>query len=351
MSINMLGALVAAPLAGALADRLGAGRRLLVAGLVADGLCLLALTAPIPFGLFLALRFVEGCAHISALSILLALATHALPSERRGRAMGLVGGCMMLGVALGAPVGGLLGRSGPLLPLRVGGALLLAAAALARAAVAERSEREHRPGLREIAAALRGHPAVLVPLAFAFVDRFTVGFYTTTFSLYVKRIHALPPAEIGLAIAVFMLPFALLSYPFGRIAERRSLVALVCVGSALYGVGTAAVGFAGPPGLYALMFAIGVTAAVMFVPSLLMTVQLAPGEVRATAIGAFNAAGSLGFVLGPVAGGLISEGIAARVDWLAGYRAAFAAAGASVLACVALALPVLLRLRRAGLTR
>jgi len=246
-------------------------------------------------------------------------------------------------VALGAPLGGVLGETDPLRPLRLGALLLLAAAAAALS-VHEGSKAAGRPSFREIAAVLRAHPAILAPLAFAFADRFTVGFFTTTFSLYLTRVYALTPSRIGLAIAIFMLPFALLSYPFGRLAERRALL-LLCGGSLLYGVGTAAVGFAAPPALYALMFAIGVTAAVMFVPSMLITTQVVPESVRATALGAFNAAGSLGFVVGPVAGGTISQLVAARADWLSGYRAAFAAAGLSELLCVAVALPVLLRWR------
>jgi MFS family permease len=351
MSINMVGALVTAPLAGALADRLGRRRLLMVGGLLADALCFLALTAQVPFWAFLALRFVEGCAHITALSILLTLASHALPAERRGRAMGLVGGSMMLGVALGAPLGGVLGRSGALVPLQVGAGLLLLAAGLALFAAWEVDDRDERPGLGDIVRALRAHPAILAPLTFAFADRFTVGFFTTTFSLYSRRIHDLSPAQIGLAIAVFMIPFALLSYPFGRLAERRSQVALLCGGSLLYGAGTALVGYVAPPALQGLMFAIGIAAAVMFVPSMLMTTQIAPAAVRATALGAFNAAGSLGFIVGPITGGAISQLVAADSGWLAGYRAAFLTAGASEVLCVAIALPILLRLRASGIVR
>jgi MFS family permease len=347
MSINMVGALLAAPLAGAALDRWGRPRALLVGALVADALCFLALTAPVTFPVFLAVRFAEGCAHITALSVLLTLASHALPAPRRGRAMGLVGGSMMLGVALGAPLGGWLGRDDALLPLRAGSALLLGATALAALSAGRPAARGERPRLREIAAALSDHPVIAVPLAFAFADRFTVGFFTTTFSLYLRRVHDVSSAQIGLAIATFMIPFALLSYPFGRLAERRSAVALLCVGSLLYGAGTAAVGFVAPPGpLLALMFAIGVAAAVMFVPSMLLTIRVAPDAVRATALGAFNAAGSLGFVIGPVAGGAISQIVAGGWDWLTGYRTAFAVAGASEALCVAIALPVLFRLRR-----
>jgi MFS family permease len=346
MSINMVGALVAAPLVGALVDRVGRRRAILTAALLFDALCFFALTAPIPFGLFLGVRFVEGCAHIGALSVLLAAASNALAPAQRGRAMGLVGGSMMLGVALGAPIGGLLGRSGALLPLEVGGSVLLACAGFAWVAVRDRGAGDARPGFAQIVAALRAHPTILVPLAFSFADRFTVGFFTTTFSLYVRRIHELEPAQIGFAIAIFMLPFALLSYPVGRLAERGHLVALLCGGSLVYAAATATVGYAAPPGLYLLMFGIGVTAAVMFVPSMLLTTQLAPESIRATALGAFNAAGSLGFVLGPVSGGLISQQVADGAGWEAGYRAAFAAAGASVALCVLATFPILWRIAR-----
>ena len=215
-SINMVGAQLAAPLAGALADRTRQSRALLVAALVTDAACFAALAAPVPYGLFLLIRFVEGCAHITALSVLLALASAALPPERRGRAMGAVGGSMTFGIALGAPLGGFLGGVDALLPLQVAGALALSGALLAALVLREPTGvARARPGLAEIARALRTHPALLVPLTFAFADRFTVGFFTTTFSLYMHRIHGASPADIGIAIAIFMIPFAVLSYPFG----------------------------------------------------------------------------------------------------------------------------------------
>jgi MFS family permease len=343
MSLNMVGGFIAAPIAGAVADRLSDRRWLMVGALAVDATCFLALTAPIPFELFLAIRFVEGCAHITALSLLLTLASQAFPAEHRGRAMGLVGGSMMLGIALGAPLGGVLGQQGPLFPLQIGAVLLALAAIGARLLVRDAGGRSERPAFRDILATLRANPIILAPLTFAFTDRFTVGFFTTTFALYLRRIYDLSSSEIGFLIATFMIPFAIFSYPFGRLAEKRSPIAMLCVGSLLYGVGTAAVGFTAPPALHWLMLATGSAAAVMFVPSMLMTMQVVSDRIRATALGAFNAAGSLGFILGPLAGGAISQFVAGQADWLSGYRAAFVVAGASEVLCVAIALPLLLR--------
>jgi MFS family permease len=211
--------------------------------------------------------------------------------------------------------------------------------------------RDERPTLSQIVADLRAEPLIAAPLAFAFADRFTVGFYTTTFSLFLSGIHGFTPPQIGLHMAIFMLPFALLSAPFGWLAERGvSRVAMICIGSLVYAVCTVLVPWLPAGNLIPLMIVLGIASAVMFVPSLLITTDVAPEEIRTTAMGAFNAAGSLGFIVGPATGGLISQLVASEHGWESGYRAAFGVAGASEVLCVALALPFLLRLIRTGRT-
>jgi MFS family permease len=347
MSINMLGALLAAPLVGALADRIGHRKRIAVAALGLDALCFVALTLPVSFGLFMGVRFVEGAAHITALSMLLSLASTSVSDAHRGRALGTVGAGLLLGVALGAPLGGWLGAVDPLRPLQAGALIVVCALALAALVLRDHeissAERAKSAGLF---VALREESRLLIPLLFAFADRFTVGFYTTTFSLFLSRVHGLDPPHIGLLISAFMLPFALLSYPFGWLSERTSRTLLLGVGSIVYGLGTASLVAWSPDMLPFVMAAIGVSAAVMFVPTMLLTTEYASEELRSTALGAFNAAGSLGFILGPIVGGLVSESVAAGSDWLAGYRAAFWVAGGSEILLVVVALP-LLRGRRA----
>ena len=110
MSVNMVGAILGAPLAGAVSDRLGRRKPLMVGALVLDAVLLWSLTLPVPFPLFMGLRFVEGMAHIFALSLLLALASD-LATLRRGRVLGATGAGISLGVAVGAPLGGILGSA------------------------------------------------------------------------------------------------------------------------------------------------------------------------------------------------------------------------------------------------
>lgn len=348
MSINMVGAILAAPVAGALSDRFGRRRPLVVGALLVDAACFLALTLPLSFPVFMAVRFAEGCAHIFALSLVLAHATALAPEGKRGRVMGVVGAGLLLGVALGAPLGGIIGRNGPLTVLRAGAVVSVVATVFAAAALAGPQGRASRdkPGAKEIVALMRARPLVLVPLVFAFIDRFTVGFFTTTFSLYLKRIHEVPSARVGLLIAAFMLPFALLSYPFGRLSEKVSAVKLLGAGSLGYGLATITLGWWSIDMLAVLMLALGLMAAVMFVPSMLLTVEAADERARATALGAFNAAGSLGFIVGPLVGGAVSQVVAASQGWETGYTAAFVLAGVSEVLCVLLALPWLRRLEQ-----
>jgi MFS family permease len=343
MSINMVGAVLAAPFVGSLADRTGGRKRIALVALCLDALCFVGLTLPLPFETFMGIRFFEGAAHIAALSMLLSLASTSVGDAHRGRALGTVGAGLLLGVALGAPIGGWLGAQDPLRPLQVGALVVLVAALLA-ALVLRDEERAAQPrtGQASLRKALREQGRLVIPLLFAFADRFTVGFYTTTFSLYLSRVHGLDPPRIGLLITAFMLPFALLSYPFGWLSERTSRVTLLAVGSIVYGFGTASLVAWSPELLPFVMAAIGISAAVMFVPTMLLTTEYASEQLRSTALGAFNAAGSLGFIVGPIVGGWVSESVAAGSgDWLAGYRAAFQVAGGSEILLVVLMLPFL----------
>jgi MFS family permease len=350
MSVNMIGAAIAAPLAGAFADRLGRRRPLIIGALLIDALCFLAMTLDVPFGVFLGMRLLEGCAHIFALSLLLSISASLGGQSRRGLTMGITGAGMMLGVALGAPIGGLLGSEDPLHPLFAGSALLVVASLVAMAALPDPRHADQRSGIRAIWQIVKQNRDVIAPLVFAFADRFTVGFYTTTFSLFASRLHGATPPQIGLWISAFMLPFALFSFPFGVLADRISKTGLLCGGSLIYGLLTASLGFWPTEALGFGMAVIGVSAAVMFVPSMLMTADLTPPAIRSTALGAFNTAGSLGFILGPLTGGLVSESVAASHGAATGYRAAFAVAGGAEIFCALVALPFLLRLRAAGRT-
>jgi MFS family permease len=340
MSVNMLGAIVAAPLAGWVSDRLGRRKPLVLGGLCVDALLLMALAAAPSYAVLMTLRLFEGAAHAVALSVVLAMAADTARATGSGRAMGAVGASLTLGVALGAPLGGRLGELSASAPLWAGALLALLGAATA-AAVLREDPQPARPRT-PIGASLLRVRVLAVPYAFAFVDRFTVGFFVTTFPLWSANVHGHGPARIGAQLALFLLPFALLAYPAGRLAERTSRVGLLAGGSLLYGVAVIGLPWLDGPGLAALLVTLGVLSALMFVPNLMLTAELAPGELRASAMGGFNAAGSLGFLIGPAVAGWVSQTVGAASGAARGYQAAFAVAGLAEILCVLLTLGVLL---------
>jgi MFS family permease len=318
-----------------------AGRRapFVVAGALGGALGYAALaTLPaaldLSFGAVLALRVVQGGATVGAFS--LSMTTLMDLGGGHGRNMGAAGIAIGLGTALGAPLGGQLYELGPFVPLYAASALLLAVAVLA-ALVADRAPDPGDGDRLAALATLRDTPALVLPYAFGFIDRFTAGFFALVGTFYFREVFGLAPGATGLVLALFFAPFALLQYPFGVLSDRVGRTVPVLVGSGLYGVGVALVGQA--PTLLTvgvLVVAVGVLGALMAPATMALVTDLAPSTERGVAMGGFNAAGSVGFLAGILVGGSVADA--------AGYPAAFLAAGGFELLVALAALPAFLRL-------
>jgi DHA1 family tetracycline resistance protein-like MFS transporter len=301
-SIEMAAYIVFAPLWGLLSDRAGRRKPLVVAGFL--------LTAPLYWAYslvqdvtsLLLLRFVQGACSVMGWSTLMAMVLDNTDDARRGRYMGLMGGSLILGVSLGAPIGGYLSRYlGPRAPLEIA-ALLFLLLGLGSLALVESPRVRARASLGEIFGTLRSRPRLLLPFAFHFVDRYTVGFFVVLFPLYLGTLGVTDPAVRGRYLALFLLPFALLQYWTGRISERTGAYLPLFWGSLLYGAVLCFVGYAGLQLLWFVMVALGVLASIMFPPALALTGSLADARTRGSAMGGFNLFGSLGFAIGPVVG-------------------------------------------------
>jgi len=304
MSVNMIGALVGAPLAGLLSDRLGRRRMLAVAALAVNGLTLLGIAWVYAhgdsYGLLLGLRLLEGFAHMSALSLLMALAADHAGQAGLGARMGAVGACISLGVATGAPLGGFIGGLAPLWVPLGGGLLSIMLALVGLFGLADSTTARPRMAAAEIVATLRKRRQLVVPLAFSFADRLTVGFIVSTLSLYLGLVIGFDARQIGLAMAAFLVPFSVLTYPAGHLSRHWDPLTMMVAGSVLYGVFLALLAFLPGERILAAMAVGGVIAALMYAPSLVLAAQYGGADCRASALAAFNMAGSLGFAAGPL---------------------------------------------------
>lgn len=319
-SIEMAAYIVFAPIWGLLSDRWGRRKPLVVAGFL--------LTAPLYWayafvqdvGTLLALRFVQGACSVMGWSTLMAMVLDQPDGARRGRYMGLMGGGLILGVSLGAPVGGYISRHlGARAPLLVAAALFLLVG-LGSLALAETRRVRFQASLGEIGKTLRARPRLLLPFAFHFVDRYTVGFFIVLFPLYLGSLGVHDPALRGRYLALFLIPFALLQYWTGRLSERTGAYPPLFWGSLAYGIVLCFVGYADLALLGYVMVALGVLASIMFPPAIALTGELSDARTRGSAMGGFNLFGSLGFAIGPVAGAWAHE-------WR-GFGFAFLVAGA-----------------------
>jgi len=324
---------------GAVSDRTGRRTPYIAAGALggAVGYAALALVpgrAALSFGAVLGLRALQGAATVGAFSLAMTMLMDM--DGGHGRNMAAAGVAIGSGTALGAPLGGQLYELGPAVPLWVASALLLGVAALALV-VPDRAPDGRRDSLSRVLASVRSTPALSLPYAFGFLDRFTAGFFALVGTLYFRTVFGLDPGTTGLLLACFFAPFALLQYPFGVLSDRVGRTAPIVAGSACYGVGVIAVGQASTVPLAAAgMVAVGMLGALMAPATMALVTDLAATDERGVAMAGFNAAGSLGFLAGVVVGGTAAGAY--------GYPAAFLVAGGLEVALALATLPAFLRL-------
>lgn len=337
LGVQLLAFVLFSAVWGALSDRSGRRVPFIVAGAIGGaasylGLLALVVTGVGDFRAALLFRFIEGAFTIGAFSLAITMLMDL--DGGHGRNMGTAGIAIGAGAALGAPVGGQLYAFGPLAPIVVSAALLFAVAVVT-VTLPDRAPTLDG-GLREVFAGVRRTPALLIPFAFGFADRFTAGFFGLVGTFYFRQSFGLDPAMTGLVLACFFVPFALLQYPMGMLSDRIGRVVPIVAGSVGYGIGILAVGLAPTLALAAAcMVLVGVLGALIAPATMALVTDLAAAGERGTAMGGFNIFGSLGFLGGIIVGGAI----AARYDFLT----AFAVAGGLEIGIALLALPALVR--------
>jgi len=343
VSVNLLAYVIFAIVWGALSDKAGTRRPFIIAGLLGNAVMMFLITRVETLGLLLSLRFVEGAFSIMAFSLIMTSALDRARSVRIGEGIGIVAMSFALGNAFGSPIGGRLGSIDPVLPFYAGSLVLFSASIIGLIFLRDVESMSRATSVRSAMRLLTTERRLIVPYAFSFVDRFTVGFFVSVFPLYLGTVHGADPATIGMLMFAFLLPFALLQYPGGRLSERIGRAGPIVVGSIVYGVCIMGIGVLDISALWYVMIIGGMFGAFMFSPSAALTGDIAPEDKRGVAMGGFNFFGSLGFVVGPFAGGLIADTY--------GFGASFAFAGVSEILIAVLFFPALVRISKQFHTR
>ncbi len=333
---------------GAASDALGRRAPLVVAGALGGAASYLLLTVlpavGIGFGGALVVRVVGGAFTIGAFSLAITMLMDL--GGGNGRNMGAAGIAIGLGAALGSVAGGQLSAVDPFGPVYAGAAVLAGAGLLA-ATVPDRisadgtTDDSPQRGLGAAVDTLRSQPALGVPYAFGFIDRLTAGFFSLVGVFYFGDTFGLDAAGVGIALALFFLPFALLQYPLGSLSDRIGRFLPVVVGSLGYGCTIIAVGLAPTVELaMGLMVLVGIAGAFVAPATMALVTDLVDADERGVAMGGFNVFGSLGFLSGFLIGGLVGSA--------ADYLTAFLVVGGLEIGIALVAFPAVWRLAATG---
>ncbi|HEY6099775.1 MAG TPA: MFS transporter [Anaeromyxobacter sp.] len=317
------GSVLAGPVAGALADRIGRRPTLLGSLLAGSGLTAM-------------LAFVEGPAAIAAAALALGLVTHAfrpaahaivadvVPPGRRGHALGLLYWANNLGMAIALVLGGAIASRGY-------GALFLADAAttLAFAVLAWWRVPETRPALAGAVSSsagpgergAAGYREVLSDRAFLAFTLLNVVFLLPFLQFQVAlpvdmARHGLSPADFGRVLAVNGFLIALVqpwAAPLARRFDPSHVLAAACglvgLGYGAYAFASAAPGYAGATAVWSLGEIICVPVAGALVA------DFSPPHLRGRYQGAFTVSWGAAMLLAPALGGALLERFGAPVLW------------------------------------
>ncbi|HMV41953.1 MAG TPA: MFS transporter [Leptospiraceae bacterium] len=314
MSYAMLGSFLFSPVAGFLSDKFKNRKYFISVFAILDGICFFLLVLADNLQLLQIIRFLEGVCHIFVIGLLLSLIADRENDStnehfyKKGILMGLAGMFLSLGVGIGSPMG-VLGKKNPLLPFYVAGTIMICIGIISFLLLHDYEFIYHeRITFQKWSDAFQKNRLILIPYLYNFIDRFTVGFFVTSFNLHLREELQFSAGEVGLYLSLVLIPMSLFSYPFARIAKKTGPFLLMMVGSLLYGI---SLGISGGVNdkvfLFTLLILCGTGAGVMFVPSMMLASQMSPKGMNASVMAGFTGVGSIGFMLGPIASTLMER--------------------------------------------
>ena len=298
---------------GALGDRFGSRRMMII------GLSIIAVTSAIAvhafhFAVLLSVRFAEGVGSAFYVTSSLATLAKRVPTERRGRYMGLYVNALLIGQLVGPVVGGFVTLAwGLRAPFAVYALLACVGMVLITFGLEPEAE-SGAPGRVDRVAVKRllkdrSYLIVTSGTMAAFFVR--AGLVSTVIPLFIAFnwgiSGTLAVTYTGVLITTNALAQLITLYPSGLIADR--------IGRKVpFVISLVAVGLVAP----ALFLAKDLTSAipVMFLfgaviglhgPLVAWTTDLTPKEIMGTSMGLYRTIGDLGFLLGPVILGFVLD--------------------------------------------
>ncbi len=304
MSINLLGAFLSIPLLGWLRRVLGPATLVALAA-TANAVLLALLALPISLSMAMWLRCAEGVADMTTLAVLLDLAAKAGAPAGGGRRLGVASTVLLLGLASGAAIGGLLAKE-PTAVLLTGSAAcaLLALAALGGRRLI-RSGIASCPAVESNVLRRRTGPPLWTIAVMMASDRMLAGLLTSTIPLLLASKLGWPTDRVGSMVALPLLVMALGAYPAGLLGDRIGPLFTRSVAAVIYAIAIAMIPIVAAHSagaMLATMLCLGLAASALMPSTMTLAARTGRG---ALAMGTIHAAGNVGYALGIVGAGTL----------------------------------------------
>jgi MFS family permease len=336
-------AVVSLPL-GAVADSLGARRTLAGAVMANAGINLIPLIA-VASGWTLPLYVWAPLSGTAAGLYLPAMSAHvagAAGERQRGSAFGWLTLFTHSGVAAGPAIGGLVwDAAGPSAAFIVASVLGLMALIGPYFVRADERTRMNLAGVPRAIAAVARDPLVIAVWLSATAIGLPWGTVSALLPIFATSI-GITAGTVGLLLSLQSLVNAASRVPLGRFIDRRGVSPLLIAASAgAYALILSLLGFQSSALGIGLVIAVGVLAIALSVMGIQVYLSAhATPQLRATALGGYNAFLSAGLGLGPLLAGTVSDA--------QGFGAGFASAGAAGLVVALIAAGIAISSPRRG---
>jgi MFS family permease len=319
---------------GVLADRLSP-RLLTTAGALITALAALLCALASSFAWLVVYRVIEGIGSAFYVITIMALFARTVRPEQMGKAMGFYQSMILLGVAFGPTIGGVVAETwGLRAPFYVMSAFGLLVAALTWALVTSELRPPHghsatRPPITQVARHVTSRSFLYVLVLTFFVFSIRAGTRSNLIPLFGGEQGGLGESAIGLILSASAFTNFAVLWHAGALLDRkgRQRVAL----PSLAATAVLCFGYAWSPSflnLLAMSTGLGIALGYLAPAPAAMVADLTSREMLGAVIGVYRMAGDLGLLLGPVALGALAERL--------GFEAAFAISGVCALATLAL---------------
>jgi MFS family permease len=342
MTLNSLAGLASVAVAGPVIDRVGR-KGAMVAGLAAGSAVMLTMSAagtlPLWAGLMAAQGAVMPLYRVGADAMIADL----IPAAGRPNAYALLRMVTNLGIAIGPSVGGFVAAKSYGLAFGIGAGAMATFALLIlvlaretmpgkRAATARPTELERTTISGDPKMQDRGYGPVLRDSRFmAFTGLLVLAtipaaMLMVLLPVYAKEQFGVPENRYGFIMATNAAMVVLLQYAVTRVSKRYRPAGVLGVGALLYAVGVGSVAWGRSfPTFLASMVVLTFGELLLVPTATAYTATLAPAEMRGRYMGVYNLTWGVGYGLGPVIGGLLSDRMAPVATWYGGLGIGLAA--------------------------